>query len=298
MSGPVSALLPGGRLHLQHGPIDLICQAEGGPGNRERALAAAARRFDTILQGLVDELPELRAPLTPDSAAPLDPVAQRMHRAALPHAEDEFLTRMIAVAGAVADEVLAAMMAAAHLARGYVNNGGDIALHLAPGQLFSVAMAGLDGRDLGRVSLTAKDRIGGMATSGTGGRSHSFGIADSVTVLAANAAEADTAATLIANAVDLPDHPGILREPADDLQPDSDLGPRPVVRHVPRLAPVQRRAALAAGLARAEAMLARQEIRGAALFLQGESALLGAGFATTTIAGTPARPEKVSHAET
>ncbi|SDE38226.1 hypothetical protein [Ruegeria marina] len=36
MTTAVAALLPDGkRLHLQHGPIDLIIGAEGGPGARE-----------------------------------------------------------------------------------------------------------------------------------------------------------------------------------------------------------------------------------------------------------------------
>ncbi len=37
---------------------------------------------------------------------------------------------MAAVAGAVADHILAAMIAGRRLAKAYVNDGGDIALHL------------------------------------------------------------------------------------------------------------------------------------------------------------------------
>ena len=58
------------------------------------------------------------------------------------------------------------------------------------------------------------------------GRSHSLGIADAVTVLAQTAAIADAAATLIANAVDIPGSPAIIRKPANALTPDSDLGSR------------------------------------------------------------------------
>ena len=54
-----------------------------------------------------------------------------MHAAVAPFAEESFITPMAAVAGAVADEILQAMRRAAPLARAYVNNGGDIALHLA-----------------------------------------------------------------------------------------------------------------------------------------------------------------------
>ena len=67
----------------------------------------------------------------------------------------------------------------------------------------------------------------GIATSGWRGRSFSLGIADAVTVLADRAAAADAAATIIANAVDLPGHPAIVRVPACELAPDSDLGRAP-----------------------------------------------------------------------
>ena len=79
---------------------------------------------------------------------------------------------------------------------------------------------------LGKVTVRAHEPIRGVATSGRHGRSFSLGIADAVTVLAADAAGADAAATVIANAVDLPGHPAIKRVPASDLEPESDLGSR------------------------------------------------------------------------
>lgn len=273
MQGPAAAYLDGGaRLHLQHGPIDLIIGADAPA--RQAAFAAAVERFDSILPGLAVELPALRGPLQAEAPELQDPVARRMAAAALPHAAG-FVTPMIAVAGAVADTVLAAMCRAVPLRRAYVNNGGDIALHLAGGEVFSVAMAEQAGADLGRIRVCAGDGIGGIATSGAGGRSFSLGIADSVTVLAQSAAAADAAATLIANAVDLPGHPGVQRRPACELSPDSDLGARLVVTHVPLLAPEDCRRAIAAGRAVAQSMLERGLIKGAALFLRGAQAALG-----------------------
>ena len=288
MTGPAAALLPGDRLHLQHGPIDLIIGADGAA--RAQAFAAAAARFDGLLAELVAELPHLRAQVTADLPAPQGPVARRMHRAVRPHA-GAFVTCMAAVAGAVADEILAAMTAGAPLSRAYVNNGGDIALHLAAGTGFSSAMAGLDGRDLGRIGISAEAGIGGIATSGAGGRSFSLGIADSVTVLAHSAAEADAAATLIANAVDLPTHPGIRRQPARDLQPDSDLGARLVVTGVPALPPARIAQALDAGAARAAGLRDDGHIAAAALFLQGGQRLVGGHFHQDF------RMKEVTHAE-
>jgi ApbE superfamily uncharacterized protein (UPF0280 family) len=108
-----------------------------------------------------------------------------------------------------------------------------------------------------------------VATSGWRGRSFSLGIADSVTVLAATAAEADAAATVIANAVDVQD-PGIHRRPANECKDDSDLGDIPVTVEVEALAPAQVQRALAAGAARAEALRRAGLIEGAMLVCQGQ----------------------------
>ncbi len=277
MQGPAAVLLDGGRrLHLQHGPIDLIVGVDArNDVERNAAFEAAATRFDSILNGLVSELPTHRMPLRGDTPDPADPTACRMYRAARPFCGTAFLTPMIAVAGSVSDEVLAAILAVTAPRRAYVNNGGDIALHLAGDATYAIAMAGVEGSDLGRITIDAHAGIGGIATSGSGGRSLSLGIATSVTVLARCAAEADVAATLIANAVDLPDHPGISRAPAETLHPDSDLGDRLVVTRVPPLAKADKRAALEAGRRRAARMVAQRQILAAALFLQGESAHAG-----------------------
>lgn len=276
MTGAVAALLPDGkRLHLQHGPIDLVLGAEGGPGAREAAFGAATARFATVLEELVGELPLLKTELVPDAPLPLGPVARRMDAACRPLMALR-LTRMAAVAGAVADEVLAAMLATAPLTRAYVNNGGDIALHLRGDARFTLAMATPDGRDLGRISVGAGDRVGGIATSGLGGRSLSLGIAESVTVLARSAAEADAAATLIANATDLPGHPAIRREPANRVKDDSDLGQRPVVTHCGALDRNEVLHALENGRKLAAELIAAGHIRAAHLSLCGQARHAGA----------------------
>ena len=196
--GPTAHILPcGTRLHLQHGPSDLIVYAEG---DRDRAFTAAKARFETIIAEVVSELGALRQMISPLSTAPKGAVARRMQDAATRFGHAQVVTPMAAVAGAIADEVLAAMTAETPLQRAYVNNGGDIALHLAPGTSFSTAMMGHDGTPLGTVQIDAADPVRGIATSGRHGRSLSLGVADSVTVLAPTAARADVAATLIANA--------------------------------------------------------------------------------------------------
>lgn len=265
---PAARLLPGERLHLQHGPSDLVIWAEG---DRNGAYRAAARRFETVIAEIVEELGALRQMLSALCTQPSGAVARRMHAACLPFAAETYVTRMAAVAGAVADEVLAAMTAGADVTRAYVNNGGDIAFWLAPGTSFRTAMLGQDGADHGRIEITSEDGIGGLATSGRHGRSLSLGIADSVTVLAGSAASADVAATLVANAVDLPRHQAISRRPASEISEDSDLGDLPVVTSCGALSVQDCAQALTAGRRRAEAFRARGLIHSAALFLQGQS---------------------------
>ena len=267
-----------GRLHLQEGPIDLIVEAFGAYDERRRAYAAAAACFAEVLPGLVAELGALRAPV--DSTALRGPVARRMQAACRPHGAT-FVTPMAAVAGAVADHVLAAMVAAADLTRAYVNDGGDIALHLTPGETLACGMVAEidDPRLNGRAVIRAETPVRGIATSGRategqGGRSFSLGIADAVTVFARSAAQADVAATLIANAVDLPGHPAIERRAAEEIDPDSDLGARPVTVGVGALSREQIAVALKRGEAVARDMQTAGLIEAAALFLRGEATLV------------------------
>lgn len=266
MTGAQAAMLPDGRLHLQHGPIDLLIGVTG-PG-RGAALTRAVWRFDTVLEELVAELPRLRRAEGPQ---PRGLVARRMACAVAPYAE-VFVTPMAAVAGAVADEMLEVLRDGAGIVRAYVNNGGDVALYLAEGESMRAAIAAPLS---GRVELGAADGIGGVATSGWRGRSHSLGIADSVTALASTAAQADAAATLIANAVDLPGHPAIARQPARDLSPDSDLGDLRVTRNVGPLTAGETETALTRGVRFAERARARGLIRAACLTLAGARRITG-----------------------
>lgn len=264
-SQALAALLPDGRLHLQHGPIDIVAEAFGPTPAIRAAHARAAIRFATILDELVAELPALRS----ENPRVKGGIARRMAAAVAPF-RPAFITHMAAVAGAVAEEVLAELTGPG-ITRAYANNGGDIALWLGPGESLTCALAA---SPLDTVAIRQADPVRGIATSGWRGRSFSLGIADAVTVLARTAAMADAAATMIANAVDI-DHPGIQRRPACEVHCDSDLGERLVTVGVPRLSPNDRARALEAGLRAATAFQARGLIEGAALFLQGEMRATG-----------------------
>ena len=272
----IGFLADGRRLHLQDGPIDLIVEAHGREINLRAAYDAAARRFTGLLDELCGELPMLRQAADPARCLLQGTVARRMHAAVAAFAADHFITPMAAVAGSVAEEVLGAMVGAAQLERAYVNNGGDIALYLAGGEQFTVGLMDRpDDHGLMRTMVIRADHpTRGVATSGRHGRSFSLGIADAVTVLARTASQADAAATIIANAVDLPGHPAIVRLPAQDLQPDSDLGARLVTRDVGELSDVEIEDALEAGADKARQLLATGLIDGAALRLHGETVVV------------------------
>jgi hypothetical protein len=150
-------------------------------------------------------------------------------------------------------------------------------VHLEAGEKVVVGMVERPDRAslFGTTTLHSRDPVRGIATSGWRGRSFSLGIADAVTVLADRAAAADAAATIIANAVDLPGHSAIVRVPACELAPDSDLGDRLVTQAVGVLTLEEVNRALAAGTRTAELLLRIGLIRSAALNLQGETHVVG-----------------------
>ena len=271
-------LLDAQRWHFQHGPIDLVINADGDAAALTSAHEAAWQRFEQVLPELVQELPQLRLAVSSNATdCPLKgPVARRMWQACRPFAMD-FITPMAAVAGSVAQEIIACYQRPG-IARAWVNNGGDIAMHLTPGQSLKVGLyadiARLDAAQLqdqllldGQFSVKAAMPVRGVATSGWRGRSFSMGIADSVTVLARTAAQADAAATVIANAVNVNDA-RVQRAPAASLKDDSDLGQRLVTTGVPPLAPALVLQALQAGLATARALQSEGLIYSALLVCQ------------------------------
>ena len=237
----------------------------------------------------MQEWPVLRLPVQAHQPCPLQgAVARRMWQACLPWAAQHFITPMAAVAGSVAQSLIASYDRPG-VARAWVNNGGDIALHLTPGQSARVGLyadlARLPahgwGQDIqldGALEVTHAMPVRGVATSGWRGRSFSFGIADSVTVLAATAAHADAAASMIANAVNV-DHPGIVRQPAHSLRDMTDLGDLAVTVDVPRLPAHLVHQALQNGWQCARECQAQGLMAAAFLVCQGQSMALTLGGA-------------------
>ena len=243
------------------------------------AMESAWKRFQGLLAELVTELRVLRLPV--DQGEPLaGAVARRMVSACAPFAP-RFITPMAAVAGAVADEIIGCFRVPG-IDKAYVNNGGDIALHLTPGTSFRVGLCANAGgkpwKSLaldGAFEVDSTQSVRGIATSGWQGRSFSFGVADAVTVLATTAAGADAAATMIANAVNV-ESPAVLRRPANSIKDDTDLGERLVTVDVGRLSPEEVARALECGQRCAQGMVTDALIAAAVLILQGEVVTVGA----------------------
>ena len=262
--------LENGRLYLNEGPIDLVIDAEGDPEAITSAYERITRRFNGLLCELASELTYLRQHIGKTPHRFHGSVASRMAKAVATH-QDEFVTPMAAVAGAVADEMITQIFNITGLRKIYVNDGGDIAFYLSPDESMSIGLvttlrtATLDGS----IRIPETSRIRGVATSGMDGRSLSFGIADAVTVLARSAAEADVAATLIANAVDI-DDPAIMRAPANALDPDSDLGDRCVTISRGHLSKEKIDLALKSGVSRAQKMVNSGSIEAALLACDGQ----------------------------
>lgn len=277
--------------------MDLVVDVDAPTPVRDRAERAGIARFATILDELVGELPFLRRPVAPDldpDAIPAGAVARRMVAATRPFA-DVFLTPMIAVAGSVADEVRATIAAVGGVRRVTVNNGGDLSVHLGPDQSVVVGLVAdvADPTVVDRIGVGEPDPTRGVATSGRGGRSHSLGIADAVTVLGSRAAIADAAATLVANAVDV-DHPAVVREPAHHLDPDSDLGDRLVTTDVGDLPAAAVTVALDAGAVEARRLLAAcPDLHGIVVSLRGGRRLVGPAVSgLVTGAGSHHNPDR------
>jgi ApbE superfamily uncharacterized protein (UPF0280 family) len=298
--------LPGSRWHFTHGPIDIVIGADGEGDAVHAAHEAAWHRFQPLLDELVAELVWLRQPITGPN--PLrGVVASRMWHACVPFSAG-YITPMAAVAGSVAQELIACYQRAG-VRRAWVNNGGDIALHLVDGQSVRIGLfadlARLDAQAVlraaqGRLALDgtfvvrAEDGVRGVATSGWRGRSFSLGIADSVTVLARDAASADAAATVIANAVNV-DARGIERAPANQLRDDTDLGAMAVTVNVPPLPAAAVRDALDGGAACAHALRARGLVIAAALVCQRQVRLVTAARTAHTTLLAPALLDTAAH---
>lgn len=226
--------LDDGRVFVDYGPASMVITArrEGKPVPE---LASAAFPFlrDSLAE-IAAELPVLRQYPARGDFSSLLGLPRVMAEAVLATGEPT-LTPMAAVAGTVADAVADWIFArGADLVA--VNNGGDVALRLGPGQSIRMGiLPRLDGGGVTEVvTIAAEDGVGGVCTSGLGGRSLTRGIANAVTVFSRRCALADACATHIANCSYVAS-PRVIICRAGDLEPESDIADLTIVRAVGEL---------------------------------------------------------------
>ena len=222
--------LEDGRVFVDYGPTSMVITAKSGNEMLSELAAAAFPLIRDALAEIAESLPVLRQYPKDGDFSGLSGLPLVMAQAALA-TEEPTLTPMATVAGTVADAVADWIYA-----RGadfvLVNNGGDIALRLGEGKSVRMGiLPDLNGSITQVVTIHAEDGIGGVCTSGLGGRSFTRGIASSVSVFSARCAIADACATHLANC-------SYIRSPrvhtclAGELDSESDIADLTVVHSV------------------------------------------------------------------
>jgi ApbE superfamily uncharacterized protein (UPF0280 family) len=119
------------------------------------------------------------------------------------------------------------------------------------------------------VTIRSEDGIGGVCTSGLGGRSLTRGIARSVTVFSRRCAQADACATHLANCSFI-QSPRVHTCRAGELEPESDIADLTIVRSVDTLTEEEVTRGLEQVRRETEVQMARGNLLYMAADIQGE----------------------------
>ncbi len=254
-------------LSIEYGPMCLTIQA-AVPAGRQHLVGAAgqyARRLLTETAREKEIAKMTQQELLLKDVRPSSAVVAKMIEAVRTSGDDS-LTPMAAVAGAIAD-LTADYLEERGASMVVVNNGGDIAIRLQPGEMLRLGVAaGGAGSFLPMTIITYDSGIRGIATSGLGGRSLTKGIATAAVVAADSAALADACATSLGNAVFV-HHPLVKMSLAEELDPATDLRGQYVVKEVGTLPLESVQHAVHEGQKRALELLRRQVILRAAVYI-------------------------------
>lgn len=256
-------------LEVDYGPVSMRIRAVRDGRLHTVGAIAAGRRAEQALEELSRFRSVASQPVSSLASAKDVPRVLRLMMEAVYQCEDSTLTPMAAVAGSMAQVALAAAVEAG-AGTVIVENGGDIAVAVGEGDMVRIGVAkSLADRHITHViAVTAAAGIGGVCTSGMGGRSLTQGIAESATVAAETAGLADACATIVANAVYAED-PAIERCRAAELDPDTDIPALFVTCHVGPLSDATLDGALIAGAMKVHNLLEKGAIKGAIIGVNG-----------------------------
>jgi uncharacterized protein len=253
---------------VECGPMRIFIDGSRAGTRRPDLGTEAARHAIGFLGEIAEDMHLLKQPAVAAPPGSLGRLARVMWEVTS-LVGDADLTPMAAVAGTIADAT-ADFLWNVGLTRVIVNNGGDLALRLGTRETVTVGIREDVTRQTisSRVVITAGSHIGGVCTSGLGGRSFTRGVASAAIVLAARSAIADAAATAVANATYVPSL-AVEQRHADTMDPQTDLRGLLVTTSIGKLTDAEIEMALSQGTARAETLVNRGLIAGACICVQG-----------------------------
>ena len=269
-NGPIE-ILSNGTVLVDYGPMRMFISAfENG-----KPLVPLAKEGAHLAMRVLEDLAKF-LPIMKKRSKELEieetfpDVVQRMIEATKKMREPD-LTPLAAVAGTASD-VVADFIFSRGGTKIIVDNGGDIAIRLREGEVARVGVkTEIDAKQpTYLISIDSTMGIGGVATSGLGGRSFTKGIASAATVLSQTAAFSDAAATVIGNFTNVED-PNIMRSLAEKIYPDTDIAGEWVTVKVGKLCEEKIEKALANGLSKANSICEKGLIKGAFIALQGKA---------------------------
>jgi ApbE superfamily uncharacterized protein (UPF0280 family) len=258
-----------GTVLVDYGPMRMFISASENGKPLVKLAEEGARFAMKVLEDLAKFLPVIKKKSLELEAEETFPDVVRRMIEATKKMEEPDLTPLAAVAGTSSD-VVADFIFSRRGTKIIVDNGGDIAIRLREGE---VARVGVKTEIEAKhptylISIDSTMGIGGVATSGLGGRSFTKGIASAVTVLSETASLADAAATVIGNFTNVED-PNIMRSLAEKIYPDTDIAGEWVTIKVGELSQEKIEEALNRGLSRAYSICQKGLIHGAMIALQG-----------------------------
>ncbi|MBP2637105.1 MAG: hypothetical protein H6Q72_3012 [Firmicutes bacterium] len=268
-----------GIVRLDYGPMQMTISAEDDWGPMPQRARDAAQHAMEILSELASYKVIAASPQQELPASENWPAVLRQMIDAVTGSGDRTLTPMAAVAGSIAD-LTADWLHARGATKVLVNNGGDIAVRLTGSQTTTVGVAPAIGHNpTHALVLAADNNIGGIATSGLGGRSFTKGIASAAVVAAARASLADACATSLGNATYI-DHPAVKVKLAEQLDPNTDIRGHKVVEEVGLLPTHVVEQALHNSWTQAVQLYKTGLIKGAAIFVQQRVVMIPENFIT------------------
>lgn len=272
----ISFIAPG-KVFIDYGPISMVISAWHQDTPLTDKCFDSCQEVMKSLKEITSCLPELRKAWPLCKKETLNEPALLMWQN-VKETDDKDLTSMAAVAGLISD-LAADWLVENGATKVIVNNGGDIAMRLLEDEVVNVGI--LPHIQSNQISCTLRikgsEKIGGIATSGIGGRSFTQGVMDCVTVFAERCVRADAFATSIANSSYITSE-RVKQTMAKLLDPNTDIPELFITTEVGDLLPKEKERSLSQLRERVETSLNKQKIKGVIGYLQGEIFMMPENF--------------------